>query len=373
MNTLTNTQTTEVVSQETEHKNIKGNHMNNIKTTNSQEKIRPVNNISNKKPLLKVGTGFSGIGAPEQGLKEMNIDYVNEFMIEIDKFSRQTYQHNHSVNNVYTDIRTINPKELPDIDLFVFGSPCQSFSIQGKRQGLNDTRGTLIYNGLEIIKEKQPKFFIYENVKGLVNHDKGNTFKTILLSFEELGYNFKHKVLNTKDYGLPQNRERIFIVGTRKDIKDTFVFTEPLNIKTSINDFAIKGKDYSKYKFDSSNVISNKQTNRKKNLTVDYVVENISYQSDRKIYSSNGISPCFRRGGSLPKLHDTRNNIFRYMTLEEMTLIQGFRNFEFPVSKTQQKYQIGNSMSVNVIKAIYKNLLTDYINAEDNYEYLKCS
>jgi len=366
-NTISN-RPTAVVSQETQFKNIKGNHMNNPLVNRT-----PVNNILNKRPSLKVGTGFSGIGSPEQGLKEMNIDFVNEFMIEIDKFSRQTYQHNHSVNNVYTDITTINPKELPSIDLFVFGSPCQSFSIQGKRQGLNDTRGTLIYNGLEIIKEKQPKFFIYENVNGLVNHDKGNTFKTILLSFEELGYNFHHKVLNTKDYGLPQNRERIFIVGTRKDIKDTFVFPEPLNIKTSMNDFIIKGKDYSEHKFDSSNVIPNKQTNRKNTLSIDYVVKNISYQSDRKIYSSNGISPCFRRGGSLPKINDTKNNIFRYMTLEEMTLIQGFRNFEFPVSKTQQKYQIGNSMSVNVIQSIYKNLLVDYINIQDYDEYKKCS
>lgn len=367
-NKISNTQPTEVVSQETKCKNFKGNHMKNplVCTT-------PVNNILSQRPILKVGTGFSGIGAPEQSLKEMKIDYVNEFMIEIDKFARQTYQHNHSVNNVYTDITTINPKELPDIDLFVFGSPCQPFSSQGKRQGLNDTRGTLFYDGVSIIIEKQPKYFIFENVKDLVSDDKGNTFKTILLSFEQLGYNFKYKILNTKDYGLPQNRQRIFVVGTRKDFKDTFVFPEPLNIKTSMNDFIIKGKDYSEHKFDTSNLVPKKQTNRKNILTVEYLVENISYQSDRKVYSSNGISPCLRRCGKLPKIHDTKNNIFRFMTLEEMTLIQGFRNFEFPVSKTQQKYQLGNSMSINVIKSIYENLLSDYINTQDNYEYKQCS
>ena len=169
-------------------------------------------------PSLRVGTAFSGIGAPEWALKQLGIEHTNEFMVEIDKNARKTYLANFTPKQTYEDITKINYNTLNDIDIFFFGSPCQSFSMQGKRRGLEDTRGTLVYNGLQIIKAKNPKYFIYENVKGMLTHDQGNTFNVIKAAFEELNYTIQYKVLNAKNYGSPQNRERLFIVGIRKTL-----------------------------------------------------------------------------------------------------------------------------------------------------------
>jgi len=111
------------------------------------------------------------------------------------------------------DIRTVPTSEIPNHDLLVAGFPCQAFSIAGKRRGFNDTRGTLFFEIARILKDKQPKFFILENVKGLLSHDNGNTFKTIISTLTELGYDLQWQVLNSKNFGVPQNRERVFIVG----------------------------------------------------------------------------------------------------------------------------------------------------------------
>lgn len=320
----------------------------------------PTNNVIKNQPPLKVGTAFSGIGAPEQALKEMDIKYTNEYMIEIDKFARKTYLVNHSVKNIYEDITTIEPKTLPYVDLFVFGSPCQSFSLAGKRGGFQDTRGTLIFNGLQIIKETQPKYFIYENVKGLLSNDKGKTFQTVINAFNELGYNFKYKVLNTKNFGLPQNRERVFIVGTRKDIKNTFTFPTSQPVNNCVSDFITKGLNTSRLLFSTEN----KKQHMTKHITDIKTIEIlplIKYEADRRIYSTTGISPTIRTGGQT-KFYDEINKTYRYLNTQELASLQGFdKDFIFPVSKAQTKKQIGNSISVPVIKAICENLLTDYI------------
>lgn len=131
---------------------------------------------------------------------------------EIDKYASAVYKHHFGGTN-YGDITTINPKEIPDFDLFVGGFPCQAFSIAGKRRGFEETRGTLIFDVFRIIKEKQPRFVLLENVKGLLSHDSGRTFKTIISSLAELGYSVEWQVLNAKNFGVPQNRERVFIIG----------------------------------------------------------------------------------------------------------------------------------------------------------------
>ena len=131
---------------------------------------------------------------------------------EIDKYSIQTYQKHFNHKN-YGDITKINEKELPDFDLLVGGFPCQSFSIAGNRGGFNDTRGTLFFEIARIVKQKQPRLLLLENVKGLLSHDKGQTFYTIISTLDELGYDCQWQVLNSKNFGVPQNRERVFIVG----------------------------------------------------------------------------------------------------------------------------------------------------------------
>jgi len=200
---------------------------------------------------MKVGTDFSGIGAPEMALKYLGIDFESVFACEIDKYARQSFKQLHKPKTFYNDITTRNHKEVEQLDLYVAGFPCQSFSMAGKRKGFEEARGTLFFNVAEFIKINQPKVFVLENVKGLLSHDKGNTFQTIvdILSngggtqngqisldvFEDgLGYHIYWQVLNTKDYGIPQNRERIFIVGF-KDFRE-FSFPKPIELKLRLGD-----------------------------------------------------------------------------------------------------------------------------------------
>ena len=132
---------------------------------------------------------------------------------EIDKYAASIYQKHFPNHTNYGDITKINEKELPDFELLVGGFPCQSFSIAGKRGGFNDTRGTLFFEIARIIRKKQPRLLLLENVKGLLSHDKGKTFATIISTLDELGYDIQWQVLNSKNHGVPQNRERVFIVG----------------------------------------------------------------------------------------------------------------------------------------------------------------
>ncbi len=132
---------------------------------------------------------------------------------EIDKYAIQIYQKHYPTHKNYGDITTIEEKTLPNFDLLVGGFPCQSFSIAGKRQGFKDTRGTLFFHIERILREKKPRLLLLENVKGLLSHDKGNTFRTIISTLTDVGYDLQWQVLNSKDFGVPQNRERVIIVG----------------------------------------------------------------------------------------------------------------------------------------------------------------
>lgn len=205
--------------------------------------------------MLLIGTDFSGIGSPEEALRMALIKYHSVFACEKDPFARTTFEANNETKHFYHDITTRDQAETPEVDLYVAGFPCQAFSLAGKQLGFEDVRGTLFFNSADYIRIKRPKVFILENVKGLLSHDKvdkkskyGRTFNTIInllartvngqeqLPFyqDNLGYNVYHAVLNTKEHGIPQNRERIFIVGIRPDIdNNTFRFPskEPLLLR----------------------------------------------------------------------------------------------------------------------------------------------
>ena len=163
---------------------------------------------------------FSGVGGFELGIQRAfdnrpNIRNGAECVgySEIDKYAIKVYERNFSGHTNFGDATNINPTELPDFDLLVGGFPCQAFSIAGKRAGFDDTRGTLFFDIARILKEKQPRNLVLENVKGLLSHDGGRTFTTILGVLADLGYFVEWQVLNSKNFGVPQNRERVFIVG----------------------------------------------------------------------------------------------------------------------------------------------------------------
>jgi DNA (cytosine-5)-methyltransferase 1 len=151
---------------------------------------------------------FAGIGGFHYGLRGNKCVYSNEW----DKYANSVYRkHFGECDN--RDIRTVDADEIPTFDLLCGGFPCQSFSIAGKRKGFSDTRGTLFFEIARILNEKRPRLCLLENVKGLLSHDNGNTFKTIIATLDDLGYDLQWQVLNSKDFGVPQNRERIFIIG----------------------------------------------------------------------------------------------------------------------------------------------------------------
>ena len=156
---------------------------------------------------------FAGIGGFHSGLENAGHEMVG--WVEWDKFARQSYEAMYDTGGelYFDDARKIVPEQLPDFDLLVGGFPCQSFSIAGARKGFDDTRGTLFFEIARIAAVKKPKYLFLENVPGLLNHDKGRTFETILRTLDELGYDVCWQVLNSKNFGVPQSRNRVFIIG----------------------------------------------------------------------------------------------------------------------------------------------------------------
>ncbi|MGG3987290.1 DNA (cytosine-5-)-methyltransferase [Bacillus smithii] len=189
---------------------------------------------------LKVLSLFSGIGAFEKALTNLGINYELIGFSEIDKYAIESYCAIHNVDKTRNlgDITKVNKEKLPSFDILVGGSPCQAFSVAGKRKGFEDTRGTLFFEFVETLKAKQPKYFLFENVKGLINHDKGKTLNIIAESFSEVGYRIDMELLNSKYFNVPQNRERIFIVGIREDL----IPNEEWIIDRERNDVLTKGK-----------------------------------------------------------------------------------------------------------------------------------
>ena len=190
--------------------------------------------------MLKLLSLFTGIGAFEKALERLNIDYELVGFSEIDKFAIKSYCAIHKVpeNKNLGDITKINIDKIPDFDLLTWGFPCQDISIAGRMEGIKKgTRSGLYYEGYKILKAKRPGISIIENVKNLTSKRFKEQFETILKDIEELGYNNYWQVLNAKNYSVPQNRERIFIVSIRKDIdKNNFVFPSSVELKLKLKD-----------------------------------------------------------------------------------------------------------------------------------------
>ncbi|MGX9951606.1 DNA (cytosine-5-)-methyltransferase [Bacillus subtilis] len=180
------------------------------------------------------------MGEFEGALRNIGVEYELVGFSEIDKYAIKSYCAIHNVDEQlnYGDVSKIDKKTLPDFDLLVGGSPCQSFSVAGHRKGFEDTRGTLFFQYIETLKEKQPKFFVFENVKGLINHDKGNTLNVMAEAFSEVGYRIDLELLNSKFFKVPQNRERIYIIGIREDL----IENDDWVIDKTRQDVLIKGK-----------------------------------------------------------------------------------------------------------------------------------
>ena len=366
---------------------------------------------------MRIATLFSGIGAIEHAFDRLGLNHEIIFAGDIDPFVKKSYFGNYEIaeKDWHNDVKQFSAKKYKKkVDILVGGSPCQAFSMVGKRLGLDDIRGTLFYDFARIVQDSQPKVFIYENVRGLVNHDGGRTWQVVQDVFNELGYKIHSKILNSKDYGIPQNRERIFVVGF-KDHDFVFDFPKKIKLAHRMQDFL---EDYtdSKYylkekgiKFVTSSKNKNKRytqingnvalcqkANQQFNWHGDFVfepaddadfdefifdvndVEEKYYLSDKvRDYVLASGTKTFRTSirtdlevarpllQTMHKMHRagidnyvTHNKgRIRKLTPKECLRLMGFRDtFNRVVSDTQLYRQAGNSIVVDVLIAILKQM-----------------
>lgn len=348
--------------------------------------------------MLKVRTLFSGIGSPEKALKDLQIPYELIDFCEVDKYAVKSYCAVHGVSEDKNlgDITKVWGRNLPYADLLVWGFPCQDISVAGKQRGLKEgeTRSGLYYEGFRILKETKPKYSIIENVKNLVGKKFKADFESMLNDIESLGYNNYWKVLNAKDYGIPQNRERVFIVSIRKDI-DTGTFSFPFGF-----DNGLRLKDFLEDEVDEKYYISQEKTEKLisqlKNGKIPKLNTNPSggglepkilqespvpelvggigkinfgkqYRQGNRVYSSKKTAMCLMaqpvgNAGGFSYLYNVGYRI-RKLTPKECWRLMGFKDNDFQkakdagVSNSQLYKQAGNSMVTNCLFYIFKNLL----------------
>jgi DNA (cytosine-5)-methyltransferase 1 len=304
---------------------------------------------------------------------------------EIDKYADSIYQR-HFPNHInYGDITKINAEELPDFDLLVGGFPCQAFSIAGKRGGFEDTRGTLFFDLARILRTKRPRLFVFENVKGLLSHDKGNTFKIIISTLDELGYDTQWQVLNSKNFGVPQNRERVFIIGHLRGTSRPEVF--PIRESDGGNTES-QGETSGERKRIRGNTASTLAARDYKGGGNLIQLNNPIHSNDR-VYGTDGVSltlNTMQGGNRQPFVATQLGNSKKYgnatgsdvaytlrasepngvmnesqirrLTPTECERLQGFPdNWTEGVSDTQRYKCCGNAVTVNVVQEIMERLI----------------
>ena len=288
---------------------------------------------------------FCGVGGFRLGMEANGNVCIGS--CEIDKYARQTYAKNFGHEPEYTDVREINPGELEDFDCLCAGFPCQAFSIAGKRRGFDDTRGTLFFEILRIAREKQPSILFLENVKGLLSHDKGETFRTIIESMDELGYDVEWQVLDSANW-VPQHRERIFIIGHLRGKSRSQIFS-PYDTFKDQDDRNTKSK-----KEDISATLTTKQD---RYPNAGFVVEPV-YDLSRDNYRGNGRRIKTNNEDSFTLTIADKHGIrldgkYRFFTPLECERLQGFPDgWTEGVSDVQRYKQMGNAVTATVVEYI---------------------
>ena len=308
---------------------------------------------------MKVAGFFSGVGGIELGFEQVGFDVI--YSNEIDKNAAETFLKNNNSKLIVDDIYNVKSDDVPDIDVIVGGFPCEAFSIAGYRKGFEDERGEVFFQLARIIKDKMPRVIFIENVKNLVSHDNGNTFKVIKETLENYGYYLKTMVLNASEYGnIPQNRERVYIIGfLNKDDFENFDKIERLELKKSISDIV----DFNK-KVDEKYYYRKEKNIFYDELEKEITKKNTLYQWRRKYVRENKSNLCptltanMGTGGHNVPLVLTKYGI-RKLTPKECFLFQGYpSNFELPENLAQSHLykQAGNSVVIPVIKRLAENI-----------------
>lgn len=344
--------------------------------------------------MLNVLSLFSGIGAFEKALERERVLFRVMNFCEIDKYAVKSYCAIHGVSEQINlrDVSTVNTAKLHDVNLITYGFPCQDISQAGHQKGFFDkngnvTRSGLFFAALKIIKDTKPEYAIAENVKALTSKKFTAEFATVLESLEQAGYNNYYKVLNAKDYGVPQNRERVFIVSIRKDVDDgSFCFPKPQSLNIRLKDVLEENVDEKFYlsqdkikslKASSLQIVEDAKVMQVGNLIND-ANKNFKNPQCGRVYDSAGLSPCLstmQGGGREPKilncnLNDTGCNnkglaAINDFKVRKLTPLECWRLMSFDdddfykarnagISNSQLYKQAGNSIVVNVLQAIFR-------------------
>ena len=289
--------------------------------------------------VVRLGTVFSGIGAIEHAFQRLKLKHEIVFAGDIDANCKKSYFANYNISeeNWFSDVREFDASKYKGkVDFIVGGAPCQAFSMVGKRLGFEDARGTLFYELARIVKESEPKVFLFENVKGLINHDKGRTWHVIHDIFEELGYDVHFRVLNSKDYGIPQNRERLYCLGFKKETD--FKFPAPIELEYKMYDFL---EDY----------VETKYFLREKG--VKFVT---SHKNKEKCYTQvNGdIALCQKRNQQF----NWHGDFVYHPVASDEPFEEGFDEFIFDVKDVEEKYYLSDKVAKYVLAGGTKNFHT---------------
>lgn len=299
------------------------------------------------------------------------------FANEWDKYAGDIYDRHFTHRVDRRDITTIDTTTIPDHDILVGGFPCQAFSVAGKRRGFDDTRGTLFFDIARILESKRPSYFVLENVKGLLSHERGNTFRVIIETLDELGYDLQWQVCNSKDFGVPQNRERIFIVGHTRGLTRPEVFPLAGEVRP---DAQAGGYDQPR----AESYIATRHLGRNGSLVsplsatvqaseTPHVIAHYGHEPmvmdaaypgrPPRLYTD--VAPTVRdygSGGNKMPMVDSGDMRIRRLTPTECERLQGFpdgwtaEGFNGPISDTQRYKVCGNAVTVNVVEAILARL-----------------
>ena len=310
---------------------------------------------------------FAGIGGFRSGFEKHGCECV--FTSEIDSHAQEMYGLNYN-DTVHSDITQIDEKEIPNHDILLAGFPCQPFSIAGEKKGFNDTRGTLFFDIERILKEKKPKVVVLENVKHFKSHDKGKTIKVVLTALQELGYSTNWQVLNAKDFGVPQNRERTIIVGALNGVEFDFSKLERKS-PIAIKDILEKRDDFEYLDESEYTLIDNPKRQpsglifagyRNKNMRTKGVRENTEHLSrvhkqPNRIYSSDGTHPTLSSQESAGRYYIYHQGRVRKLTMRECYRLMGFPDdFKLIGSKGKLYNRIGNSIVIPMVEEIAKEV-----------------
>lgn len=321
---------------------------------------------------------FAGVGGIRMGMESQNFNCV--MSCDINKECRRTYKENF-LEEPYGDIQDISEFEVPDHDILCAGFPCQPFSISGKQKGFEDTRGTLFFEICRILEEKQPSVVFLENVKHLVHHDDGKTLATIIEKLEDLEYFISWKVLNSVNFGVPQNRERIIIVGSKQNTFDfSKIVTKP---RTKLHDFLDETSDFDYLSEEEYTLIPEPKQQkasglifagyRNKSIRKTGVRPNTMHLSrvhkqPNRIYSVLGTHPTLPSQEISGRFFIlTEENRVRRLTLDECWRIMGFPETYVKISSSGEQYkQLGNSVCVPMIEAVALEINKQFFGGDDN-------